>query len=75
MKLNDTARLLIGTAPATLVTVNRDGSPQVSVPWMVVQRTADGDDEPVTAHLHEYQTIKSGPRVAFRAQTANRHFK
>jgi hypothetical protein len=33
MKLNDTARLLIGSTPATLVTVNRDGSPQVSVVW------------------------------------------
>jgi hypothetical protein len=30
MKLDDTARLLIGSTPATLVTVNRDGSPQVS---------------------------------------------
>jgi hypothetical protein len=31
MKLNDTARLLIGSTPATLVTVDRDGSPQVSL--------------------------------------------
>jgi hypothetical protein len=51
MKLNDTARLLIGSAPATLVTVNRNGGPQVSVVWMVVQSTADGDDELVVAHL------------------------
>jgi hypothetical protein len=28
LKLNDTARLLIGSDPATLVTVNRDGNPQ-----------------------------------------------
>ena len=34
MKPNDTARLLIGSTPATLVTVNRDGNPQVSVVWM-----------------------------------------
>jgi hypothetical protein len=31
MKLNDTARLLIGSTPATLDSVNRDGGPQVSV--------------------------------------------
>jgi PPOX class probable F420-dependent enzyme len=67
MKLNDTARLLIGSTPATLVTVNRDGSPQVSVVWMVVQSTADGDDQLVTAHLHEHQKIRNirrDPRVA-----------
>jgi hypothetical protein len=58
MKLNDTARLLIGSDPATLVTVNRDGSPQVSVVWMVLQNTADGDDELVTAHLQEHQKIR-----------------
>src|SRR5271169_4210021 len=28
VKLNDAARLLIGSEPATLVTTNRDGSPQ-----------------------------------------------
>ena len=59
MKLNDSARLLIGSTPATLVTVNRDGSPQVSVVWMVVQSTADGDDELVTAHLHDHQKIRN----------------
>jgi PPOX class probable F420-dependent enzyme len=67
MKLNDTARLLIGSDPATLVTVNRDGSPQVSVVWMVLQNTADGDDELVTAHLQEHQKIRNirrDPRVA-----------
>ena len=67
MKLNDTASLLIGSTPATLVTVNRDGSPQVSVVWMVVQSTADGDDQLVTAHLHEHQKIRNirrDPRVA-----------
>ena len=34
MRLNDTARQLIGSDPATLVTVNRDGSPQISVVWV-----------------------------------------
>jgi PPOX class probable F420-dependent enzyme len=67
MRLNDTARLLIGSDPATLVTVNRDGSPQVSVVWMMLQSTADGDDELVTAHLQEHQKIRNirrDPRVA-----------
>jgi PPOX class probable F420-dependent enzyme len=67
MKLSDTARLLVGSVPATLVTVNRDGSPQVSVVWMAVQSTTDGDDELVTAHLKEHQKIRNvrrDPRVA-----------
>jgi PPOX class probable F420-dependent enzyme len=59
MKLDDTARQLIGSAPATLVTVNRDGSPQVSVVWIALQSTADGDDELVTAHLHEHQKVRN----------------
>ena len=44
MKLDDTARQLIGSDPATLVTTNRDGSPQVSVVWVTVQSAADGGD-------------------------------
>jgi hypothetical protein len=43
MKLNDTARQLIGSNPATLVTNNRDGSPQVSVVWVTVQSTSSGE--------------------------------
>jgi PPOX class probable F420-dependent enzyme len=67
MKLDDAARRLIGSGPATLVTVNRDGSPQISVVWMVVQTAASGDDELVTAHLQEHQKIRNirrDPRVA-----------
>src|SRR5258705_13898133 len=59
MKLNDAARLLIGSAPATLVTTNRDGSAQVSVVWMGLQTTPDGEDELVTAHLKEHQKIRN----------------
>jgi PPOX class probable F420-dependent enzyme len=59
MKLDDAARRLIGSGPATLVTVNRDGSPQISVVWMVVQSTASGDDELVTAHLQEHQKVRN----------------
>jgi integrase len=40
MKLNDTARQLIGSNPATLVTNNRDGSPQVVVQRMLGHASA-----------------------------------
>ena len=75
MKLADTARLLIGSAPATLVTVNRDGSPQVSVVYLVVQSMADGDDELVIAHLEEHQKIRNirrDPRVAVTVVSTDR---
>ncbi|OMC15118.1 TIGR03618 family F420-dependent PPOX class oxidoreductase [Mycobacterium sp. SP-6446] len=67
MKLDNDARQLIGSNPATLVTNNRDGSPQVSVVWIVVQSTAGGDDELVVAHLEEHQKVRNirrDPRVA-----------
>jgi PPOX class probable F420-dependent enzyme len=67
MKLDNAARELIASDPAMLVTINRDGSPQVSVVWMVVQSTADGDDELVIAHLEEHQKVRNirrDPRVA-----------
>lgn len=75
MKFDDTARQLIGSNPATLTTINRDGSPQVSVVWMVVQRTADGDDELVTAHLLEHQKVRNirrDPRVAMTIVSTDR---
>jgi PPOX class probable F420-dependent enzyme len=75
MKVNDIARELIGSDPATLVTINRDGSPQVSVVWIVIQCTADGDDELVTAHLQEHQKIRNirrDPRVAVTLVSTDR---
>ena len=67
MKLNDAARELIGDgADATLVTLNADGSPQVTVVWVALESTPDGD-ELVSAHLAEYQktrNIRRDPRVA-----------
>lgn len=67
MKLNDAARDLIGKgADATLVTINPDGSPQVSVVWVAVQSAPDGD-ELVTAHLAEHKKVRNvrkDPRVA-----------
>lgn len=75
MKLDDNARQLISSDPATLVTNNRDGSPQVSVVWMVVRQTADGDDELVTAHLLEHQKVRNirrDPRVAVTIVSTDR---
>ena len=67
MELNDAARDLIGKgADATLVTLNPDGSPQVSVVWVALQSTPDGD-EFVSAHLGEHKkvrNIRNDPRVA-----------
>lgn len=71
--LNEAARDLIGSgALAHLVTLDPDGSPQVSVVWVGV----DGD-ELVAAHLDGNQkklrNLRRDPRVAisFEAQSAN----
>ena len=67
MKLNDAARELIGNgADATLVTLNPDGSPQVSLVWVALRSTPDGD-ELLTAHLGEHKKVRNirrDPRVA-----------
>jgi PPOX class probable F420-dependent enzyme len=67
MKLNDAARELIGNgADATLVTLNPDGSPQVTLVWVALRSTPDGD-ELVTAHLAEHKKVRNirrDPRVA-----------
>ncbi|ORV89847.1 oxidoreductase [Mycobacterium interjectum] len=67
MKLNDAAREFIGKgADATLITLNPDGSPQVSLVWVALQSTPDGD-ELVTAHLAEHKKVRNArndPRVA-----------
>jgi PPOX class probable F420-dependent enzyme len=61
--LPNSARELIESGPlAHLVTLNRDGSPQVSCVWVGV----DGD-ELVAGHLPEHQKIRNirrDPRVA-----------
>jgi PPOX class probable F420-dependent enzyme len=60
MKLDAHARALIGSgADATLVTLNPDGSPQVSVVWIALRTTPDGDDELVTAHLAEHKKVRN----------------
>ncbi|HJT91210.1 MAG TPA: PPOX class F420-dependent oxidoreductase [Mycobacterium sp.] len=67
MELDAAARELIGSGTdATLVTINPDGSPQVTVVWVALESTPDGD-ELVSAHLAEYQktrNIRRDPRVA-----------
>jgi PPOX class probable F420-dependent enzyme len=74
-RLSDSARQLIGSDPATLVTINRDGSPQVSLVWVTVRSTTDGGDELVTAHLQEHQKIRNirrDPRVAVTIASTDR---
>lgn len=67
MKLNDAARHFIGNGKdATLVTINPDGSPQVSLVWVGLRSATDGD-ELVTAHRSVHQKMRNvwrDPRVA-----------
>jgi PPOX class probable F420-dependent enzyme len=76
MKLDDYARALIGSgSDATLVTLNPDGSPQVSVVWIALQTTPDGDHEIVTAHLLEHKKVRNvrrDPRVALTVISLDR---
>lgn len=76
MNLDDHARALIGSGvDATLVTLNPDGSPQVSVVWIALQTTPDGDDEIVSAHLAEHKKVRNvrrDPRVALTVVSLDR---
>jgi PPOX class probable F420-dependent enzyme len=76
MKLDESARAFIGDgADATLVTVNPDGSPQVSVVGVALQSTSEGD-ELVSAHRTEYRTtrnIRRDPRVALTILSKEPH--
>jgi PPOX class probable F420-dependent enzyme len=74
-ELNETARAVIASGKlAHLVTVNADGSPQVSLVWTGM----DGDDL-VAAHLNPAQqklrNIRRDPRVviSMEAGTRNEH--
>ena len=71
MQIPQEIRNLIDTGtPAHLVTINRDGSPQVTVVWIGL----DGD-EIISGHLRANQKIKNirgEPRVAISLQSANR---
>ena len=70
MAIPETARKVIESGRlAHYVTLNRDGSPQVSIVWA----GTDGDDI-VMAHFGEYQKIKNvrrDPRVSVSFETDN----
>jgi predicted pyridoxine 5'-phosphate oxidase superfamily flavin-nucleotide-binding protein len=63
MTIPPSVRELIAAAPLIhLTTLNRDGSPQVSVIWMGIE-----EDEFVSGHLHLHQKLKNvrrDPRVS-----------
>ena len=69
MRIPDSARALLeGSALAHLVTLNPDGSPQVSIIWVGV----DGD-EIVAAHMAERQKVRNirrDPRVAISVEAS-----
>lgn len=68
--LPDSARSVLGSdGLAHLVTINRDGSPQISIVWVGLE----GDDI-VCAHLREQQKLRNvrrDPRVALSVETPN----
>ena len=73
MSLSDAARALIESdAPATLVTLNSDGSPQVALVWVGL----DGD-EIVCGHLNPNQqklrNMRRDPRVALSIIASTRN--
>jgi len=62
MRLDENTRAFIGSGVnATLVTLNPDGSPQVSVVWMELQSGPEGD-ELVSAHLSAYKKVRNMQR-------------
>jgi len=69
MELNESARTLIGKGTdATLVTLNPDGSPHLSLVWAALQSTPDGD-ELVVGHLSKngskkVRNVRNDSRVA-----------
>jgi PPOX class probable F420-dependent enzyme len=63
--------LLDAGAPAHLTTLNRDGSPQVTLVWMGIE-----NDELVAAHLPKNQKVKNilrDPRVVVSLQTSTKN--
>jgi PPOX class probable F420-dependent enzyme len=70
--LPDSARAVLESAAlAHLVTIEPDGSPQVSIVWVGL----DGD-EIVAAHLPQHRKVRNirrDPRVALSIETSNRN--
>ena len=71
MHIPQEIRTLVETGtPAHLVTINRDGSPQVTLVWIGL----DGDDI-ISGHLRANQKVKNirrNPRVAISLQSPSR---
>jgi PPOX class probable F420-dependent enzyme len=71
-KLTDEVRSVLSEGHlGHLTTLNRDGSPQVTVVWIGVE-----DDEIVCAHLMEHQKVRNmrrDPRVALSLVTGGRN--
>lgn len=67
--LLDPVRALIESGPlAHLVTVNHDGSPQVTIVWIGIE-----DEEVVSAHLFEHRKVRNlrrDPRVAISLESS-----
>jgi PPOX class probable F420-dependent enzyme len=70
MKIPDSARVLLeSNALAHLVTLNPDGSPQVTIVWVGLE-----GDEIVAAHLHKQQKVRNilrDGRIALSIETNN----
>jgi PPOX class probable F420-dependent enzyme len=70
--LNDEARAALSSGRLVhLVTVNRDGSPQVSIVWVGLE-----GDEIVSGHLDERQKLRNvrrDPRVTLSLETGGRN--
>ncbi len=61
---------------AHLVTLNPDGSPQVSIVWVGTDRDDDGGEEIVCAHIPEHQKVRNirrDGRVALSMTTGGRN--
>jgi len=72
MTIPESVRAIIETGPlAHVTTLNRDGSPQVTVVWVAIE-----GDEIVSAHLHLHQKLKNirqDPRVAVSLLSPNKN--
>src|SRR5438067_1636918 len=70
MEIPESARAVIESGRlAHVVTLNRDGSPQVTCVWLGTE-----GDEIVMAHLANHQKLKNvrhDPRVSFSVETEN----
>lgn len=72
----DVRAVLIDGHPAHLVTLNPDGSPQVSIVWVGIDRDDNHDEEIVCGHIPEHRKIRNirrDGRVALSMTTGTRN--